>query len=160
MMMKSLILLTALAFSTLVFAENIPTRFGKLEIKDNMLLFQGRPVSPEVNGNNSLNVKGTYQLGDISDVVLIQDNGGSGCPAQLYFITLSKAGSKVVGPFGSCIDAIHVKQLSDAISVTMVGFIGAPESDADLAEAAKEKYIYFFKNGVLTENGKRVTKFN
>lgn len=146
-----LIISTSLAVSSAL-AENIPTRFGPLKINDeNILLFKNRPLKPEVQGNNSLSVVGIYQLGN-SDVVLVQDNGGTACPAQFYFVTVSTSGAKATSAFGTCSDTIEAKQTADSISVTMPGLMGPFESKAAQKKAAKEKHVYVFKDGVLNEN--------
>jgi hypothetical protein len=154
---RSFVLIASLSFLvSSVFAEDIPTRFGSLKINDeNMLFYKNRPLSPEIQGNNSLSVVGTYQFGS-SDVVLIQDNGGTACPAQLYFVTTSASGVKASSAFGTCADLIDIKPMADSISVTMPGFTGPFESKAAQRKAAKEKHVYVFKSGLLTENGKPV----
>jgi Tfp pilus assembly major pilin PilA len=134
-------------------AEEIPTRFGSLKINgENMLLYKNRPLKPEIQGNNSLSTVGIYQIG-ISDVVLIQDNGGTACPAQFYFVSISNNGVMATSPFGTCSDLVEVKQVAETISVTMPGFMGSFESQEAQRKAAKEKHVFAFKGGVLTENG-------
>ena len=156
-MFRSIVLIASLSFiSSIAYAEDIPTRFGSLKINDeNMLLYKNRPLNPEIQGNNSLSVAGTYRLGN-SDVVLIQDNGGTACPAQLYFVTVSTSGVKATSAFGTCTDLINAKQVADSISVTMPGFMGPFESKAAQRKAAKEKHVYLFKGGILTEYGKPI----
>jgi hypothetical protein len=156
-MFKSFVLIASLSLLTFsAFAEDIPTRFGPLNINDeNMLLYKNRPLNPEIQGNNSLSVAGTYQLGN-SDVVLIQDNGGSGCPVIFYFVTTSASGVTASSAFGTCTDLIDVKPMADSISVTMTGFAGPFNSKAQQQKAAKEKHVYVFKAGVVTEKGKSV----
>lgn len=154
-MFKKLALIAVLSFVTSSsFAEDIPTRFGALEINDeNMLLYKKLPLNPEIQGNNGLSVLGTYQFGN-SDVILIQDNGGVACPAQLYFVTVSASDVKATSDFGTCSDLMNIKQTTDSISITMPGFMGPFESEAAQSKAAKKKHVYVFKGGVLTENGK------
>ena len=156
-MFRSFVLLVSLSFASFIaFAEDTLTRFGQLKINnENMLLYKNRPLNPEIQGNNSLSMVGTYQIGN-SDVVLIQDNGGTGCPALLYFVSISNNGAKATSPFGTCSDLIDAKQVADSISVTMPGFKGPFESKAAHRKAAKEKYVFIFRGGVLTENGKAV----
>ncbi len=130
--------------------EDIPTRFGSLKINgDNMLLYNNRPLSPEIQGNNSLSTVGTYQIGG-SDVVLIQDSGGAACPARLYFVSISNNGVMATAPFGTCSDLIKEKQVVDTIYVEMPGFMGPFEPEAEKIKAAKEWHIFVFKDGVLT----------
>jgi hypothetical protein len=156
-MFKFFVLIASLSFvASSTFAQDIPTRFGTLKIDaENMLLYKNSPLNPEIRGNNSLNAVGTYQLGN-NDVVLIQDNGGTACPAQLYFVTVSASGVKATSAFGTCSDLIEVKQMADSISVTMPGFLGPSESEAAQRKAAKDKHVFVLKGGLLAENGKPI----
>lgn len=158
-MFKHYALIAALPFVvSSAFAGDIPTRFGALKINDeNVLLYKNRPLNPEIQGNNSLSVVGTYQLGN-SDVVLVQNNGGTDCPALLYFVTVSASGVKATPAFGTCNDLINVKQIADSISVTMPGFMGPFESKAAQRKAAKDKHVYVFKDGGLAEADSTMTK--
>lgn len=156
---RSIILFFALFFTTVtVLAEDIPTRFGLLKIDDeNRLLFKKRPLNPKIQGNNSLSAVGTYQVKN-NDVVLIQDNGGTGCPAQFYFLTVSIAGVKASSAFGNCSDLIEIGSAFDSVSVTMAGFI-LPfdfEATAEQRIVSKEKHLFVLKAGVLTDNGKLI----
>lgn len=139
-----LIALTISCLITNVYAQDIPTRFGALTINDeNMLLYKNKSFNPEIQGNNSLSLLGTYRL-DTQDIVLIQDNGGTACPAQLYFITLSASKVKASQPFGTCSDLIKVKATPKNVLVTMPGFQGPFESEQAQEKAAKEKHLYSF----------------
>ena len=127
-----------------IYAQDIPTRFGKLTINDeNMLLYKNTLFNPEIQGNNSLSHLGTYALGT-KDIVLIQDNGGAGCPALFYFITLSASKIKASQSFGTCSDLIKVKATDKNVLVTMTGFQGPFESEKAQEKAAKEKHLYSF----------------
>lgn len=133
--------------------EEIATRYGTLKITDdNTLLFKNRPFKPEIQGNNSLSAIGTYRV-DNTDIVLIQDNGGTACPALYYFIAVSAGGAKATSPFGTCSDLIDVKQSADGVSVAMSGFGGPGMPRAAQKKVAKEKHLFAFKGGVLTDNG-------
>lgn len=156
-MFKSIVLFVTLSFTGFTaLAEDIPTRFGSLNINDgNMLLFKNRPLNPAIQGHKSLGAVGVYQVGN-SDVVLIQDNVGSGCPDIYYFVTVSGSGVKATSAFGTCSELFEVKQVSDSISVTMTGFMGPFESEAAKKRAAKEKHVFVLKAGVLTKNGKPI----
>ena len=127
-----------------VYAQDIPTRFGALTINDeNTLLYKNKSFNPEIQGNNSLSHLGTYRLGT-QDIVLIQDNGGVGCPAQLYFITLSASKIKASQAFGTCSDLITVKATPKNVFVTMTGFQGSFEPEQAQKKVAKEKHLYSF----------------
>jgi hypothetical protein len=151
-MTKSFSLCIALVLTaTTVNAETITTRFGSLSINDqNILLFQGKSLTPTIQGNNSLSVLGTYPLKN-SDAVLIQDNGGTACPAQLYFVELSKKGVKATSVFGSCSDLVEAKQTGEIITVTMPGFMGPFEPEAEKEKAANSTETYRYAAGVVTE---------
>lgn len=156
-MYKKLTYLAVLIIATTsAFAEDIPTRFGALKINDeNMLLYKGHPLSPEIRGNSSLSILGNYQLG-ASDILLIQDNGGSACPALFYFVAISASGVKATPAFGTCSDLVKVKQKGDVVSVIMPGYQGPFSPKADHVKAAKQKHVFLYKGGLLTENGKPV----
>lgn len=150
-------LVVALFFmSSIVFAEDIPTRFGLLQIdSENMLLYNNRPLNPEIQGNSRLITNETFQIGN-KDIVLIQDVGGTACPSLFYFVSISINGIEATPPFGTCSDLIKTKQIAETISVRMAGFQGPFEPEEAKRKAAKEIYVFTFKNGVLTENGKIV----
>ena len=68
-------------------AEDMSTRFGPLSINDErMLLFKGRPLHPEVQGNNLLKFVRKFEI-DGMDVILLEDIGGTACP-ELYTLSL------------------------------------------------------------------------
>ncbi len=135
-------------------ADDLLTRFGALTInEEKVLLFRGTPVSPEVKGNASLSVIEKFEMG-ASDVVLIRDNGGTACPALFHFVTLSASGAKATPAFGTCSDLVRAARRGDTITVSMPGYRGPFESSAGRAKAAKEKHVFTFSNGIVTENGK------
>lgn len=137
-------------------AEDILTRFGTLTISDeNTLLFKGHPLTPSIEGNNSLSLVEKFQL-NTADVVLIQDNGGTACPAQYYFITVSQASAKPTQAFGTCSDLIKTVKRGNSIVVSMPGFTGPFESKTAKTKATKETHVYSFADGLLKENGNLV----
>ena len=152
-MKHKFICLIALLACTSAFAgdEDIPNRFASLKIKDGELLYKNHPMTPALHGNDSLTAVGTYQIAN-SDVILLQDNGGSGCPAMFYFITVSSTGIKAVGEFGTCSPVVQVKKTSDTIIVNMSEFMGDMERDAG-SHRRMDKETFIFKNGVVTQNG-------
>ena len=136
--------------------KTIQTRFGALTVSDaGMLLFKGTPVQPTIEANNSLDLSQPYQIG-VSDVVLVTDNGGTACPALYYFVTVTKSGARVTPSFGTCSDLIKIKRTGDSISVSMPGYQGPSESKRAQLRAARERHIFIYHAGVLTENGKPV----
>ena len=134
----------------------INTRFGVLTVSDaGVLLFKGTAVQPKIEANNSLDLSEPYQIG-ASDVVLVTDNGGTACPALYYFVTVTKSGAKVSPAFGSCSDLITVKRNGESISVSMPGYQGPSESKRAQLRAARERHVFIYHAGVVTENGKPV----
>ena len=132
------------------------TRFGALTVSDaGILLFKGTPVHPAVSANNSLDLGEPYQIGD-ADVVLVTDNGGTACPALHYFVTVRRSGAKVTPAFGTCSDLIKIRRTGDSISVSMPGFQGPFESRRAQMRAARERHVFIYRAGVVTENGKPV----
>lgn len=166
-MLKPLIGLLLLTLSiTPAFAEKIKTRFGELSVVnrlvddgDAILRLNGKPVQPTVEGNNGLSFIKVFQIG-ATDVALIQDNGGTGCPALYYFVTLSAAGTRVSPQFGSCSDLVDTKLNGQQIQVTMPGFLTAVQ-EADMTRAQRnkvwaQKKTFTYRNGTVYENGKPV----
>src|SRR5256885_2130055 len=150
-------LLLLIATSTLgQETKTIQTRFGALTVRDaGVLLFKGAPVEPKIEANNSLDLSEPYQIGT-SDVVLVTDNGGTACPALYYFVTVTKSGAKGTPSFGTCSDLIKVKRTGDSISVSMPGYQGPSESKRAQLRAARERHVFIYHAGAVTENGKPV----
>lgn len=138
--------------------KTVRTRFGDLSISpDNELLYQGRLLTPVVQGNNNLDIIRTFRLGAV-DAALLQDTGGTACPAQFYIATTSPAGAVVTQGFGSCSDSIELTQEGEAISLSMPGFVGPADPEAKQRVAVAEKHVFRFTGGVLTENGAALRK--
>jgi hypothetical protein len=136
--------------------NSVTTRYGALTVSDaGVLLFKGSPVQPTIEANNSLDLGEPFQVG-ASDVVLVTDNGGTACPAIYYFVTVTKSGAKVTPSFGTCSDLIKVKRLGDSVSVSMPGYQGPFESKRAQSRAARERHVYIYHAGEVTENGKPV----
>jgi hypothetical protein len=136
--------------------NTIATRFGALTVNgEGVLLFKGTPVQPAIQANNSLDLGKPFQIGS-SDVVLVTDNGGTACPATLYFVTLTKSGAKVTHPFGTCSELIETKRTGDSILVSMPGFVGPFQSKRAQNKAARENHVFIYRAGVVTEHGKSV----
>lgn len=136
--------------------QEIATRFGSLSVDgDNTLLFNGRTLTPPVVGNNSLDLNEPIQIG-ATDVVLVLDNGGTGCPSLYYFVSASKSGARATPAFGTCGDVISVKQMGDSIRLTMRGFRGPFEPESAQLRAARQRHVFVFRAGVVTKNGKIV----
>lgn len=148
----------AMASAVSRYDKKVQTRYGVLSVNEdnNTLQFKGKPLSPAVEGNNSLGIVASYELGK-NDVYLLQDNGGSACPAMFRFATVTAAGVRVTPEFGTCSDIIS--PTSDAkteVTVAMVGFVGPLESKAAQETAGRKKVVYTYRNGQIWENNKPI----
>lgn len=146
---------------TVVFGyeKKVKTRYGVVSVREdgNLLLFKGKPVAPAIEGNNSLDIVANYEMGQ-SDVLLLKDTGGTGCPALFRFITVSAAGLRATPEFGTCSDSIYPSMDSKTATITITtnGFMGPLQSEAEKRKAYMTKTVFRFAKGQLTENGKLV----
>jgi hypothetical protein len=130
------------------------TRFGDLTVGDDkVLLFRGHRLQPSIKGNSSLDVGRPFQIG-ATDIALVTDNGGTACPYLYYFVTLSESAAKTTPSFGTCNVAVSLKQNGETISVSMHGYRGPFEPEADRRMAARETHVFVFRDGAVTENRK------
>lgn len=136
-------------------AEDLQTRYGILTIDDsNLLFFQGRPVSPRVEGNSFLSFEKRFEFPNY-DLVLVQDTGGTACPAEYYVIKVSKLGATPSRSFGTCSDLIQVSRTAQGVTVSMPGFVGPFEPRRTREQAAKKRYLYKYNSGVIVEKRTR-----
>jgi len=136
--------------------QSVSTRFGVLSVnEDKILQFKGQSLVPVIEGNNGLDLGEVMRMG-ATDVVLVTDNGGSGCPAVFYFVSVTRSGAKATPEFGTCSDLATVKRNGNSISVTMPGFLGPFEPKSAQRRAAKERHVFIYRAGVVTENGRPV----
>jgi hypothetical protein len=130
------------------------TRFGNLGLdEENYVIFKGRRVEPPMQANSALEMGEPVRLGS-SYVVLVTIIGGTACPYLYHFVTVSKAGAKATGEFGTCNQATDVKRSASSIVVSMRGFRGPFEPEASRKKAFREHHTFIFRDGVVTENGK------
>ena len=134
-----------------VSAATIATRFGSLSTdSQNTLLFNGRPVTPTIQGNNSLSLLKVIQVG-AADNVIVQDNGGSGCPSQYYVVAVTGSGAMASKAFGTCNDLASVSRKGNGVSLTMPAFVGHGQQGM----GGNAHHTFDVVDGVVTENGKR-----
>lgn len=147
--------------NTVVFGyeKKLKTRFGVVSVREegNLLLFKGKPVVPAIEGNSSLSIVAHYETGQ-NDMLLLQDTGGTACPALFRFITVSAAGLRTTPEFGSCSDIIYptFDSKTGIIAVAMNGFRGPFEPETEKQKAYMTKTIFRIFNGRVTENRKLV----
>ena len=134
------------------------TRFGLVSVREEskLLMFKGKPVTPAIEGNNALDIVAHYEIGP-SDVLLLQNTGGTGCPALFRFITVSAAGGRATPEFGSCSDIIYptFDSKTGMVTVAMNGFRGPFNTEAEKRKAYMSKTVFRFANGQVIENGKQ-----
>lgn len=149
----------ALMLGSATVAETITERFGKLEIigefGNSELRFNGKPLNPNIAGNNFLSFEKKIAFRD-RDLVLIQDNGGTSCPSQFHIIDISKRGAIPTKAFGSCTEGIKVQKTKTGLRMTMGGYAGPGVEPQDVDTLTNKRYIYLYVNGKLSENGNPV----
>ena len=150
-----------IGMETVVFGydKQAKTRFGLVSVRedDMRLLFKGKPVTPAIEGNNSLDIVAHYEMGQ-SDVLLLQNTGGTGCPALFHFLTVSAADLRATPEFGTCSEIIYpsMDTKTATVTITMNGFMGPFEPEAEKRKAYMTKTVFRFFNGRVMENGKPV----
>lgn len=138
-------------------AGGVTTPFGKLSVSDDKVLqLNGKPAIPHVEGNNSLGFVAQVALKN-HRAVLVQNNGGTACPATYRWVIVSDGSYTVSPEFGSCSDLAKVSTASGALVVTMPGFAGDSEPTDERKRVARTRMTYVYDGKNLTENGKPVS---
>lgn len=133
-------------------AYRVATRFGELSVRrDEVLRFNEQPLEPLLKGNNGLYVGNPFVIG-AADVVLITVVGGTACPDLYWFVTVTRSGAKATPAFGTCSVALTVTRSGDSIRVTMRGYRGPFEPEAERSKAAAQTHVFVFHDGVVTED--------
>ena len=138
--------------------KTMKTRYGVLSVRedDNTLLFKGKPVRPAIEGNASLSIVASYELGK-NDVFLLQNTGGRMCPALYRFVTINAAGLRTTPEFGTCSDIIYpTSDLKEGVMVAMVGIAGKIAFSEANDKTALKTVFYKYLNGQIFENGKPI----
>jgi len=137
--------------TSIAHAETQKTRFGNLVADEfEPLKFQGLTVRTIVDPNNFLTFEGIYQFPGY-DLVLVQNVGGSACPALFHIVKVTKRTALATREFGTCTDLIEVKRAGNSLLVTMRGFVGPFANKAQIAAAYKEKVGYLYSGGKLSK---------
>ncbi|ABR91936.1 Hypothetical protein mma_0988 [Janthinobacterium sp. Marseille] len=121
----------------------LETRYGHLTTNQHtQLILNGRLAKPVIQANSSLSIKESFLIGE-DQFVLIENLGGSACPALFNFVSIKASGAQSYPTFGTCSDIYEAERSGDSIVVTMQG-------------ENNQAHRYVFANGVLTDNGKQV----
>jgi hypothetical protein len=132
----------------------VPTRYGTFTLGENqMLLYKGVPLQPPVQGNSGFDLGTPYHIG-ASDVVLATIFGGTACPYLYQFVTVTKSGAKATQKFGTCNELIRARRSRDSILLTMHGYRGPFEPEAEKKKAQRETHEFVFLDGAVTKDGK------
>lgn len=126
------------------------TRFGKVVIReqDNRLMFRGAAVTPALLGAYPSTIVAKYEIGT-TDVLLVQETGGTSCPAQFRLIIVAREGIRSTDAFGSCSDVIYPKSDGARVIVSMPGFAGPFQPDREKEQARRTRLDYVFAGGVV-----------
>ena len=93
----------------------------------------------------SLSPGGATQVGPWDVVLVMNNSGGTGCPAQFFFIAVDSSAKTVVTPeFGTCSDLAKMTNSGSKVVVTMPKMGG------------RGNQSYVFENGIVLENGKPI----
>jgi hypothetical protein len=153
--MLTAVLLGGAAHEALAQAEpayRVATRFGELSVRrDEVLRFNEQPLEPLLKGNDGLYVGNPFVIGE-SDVVLLTNVGGTACPRLYWFVSVTRSGARATPSFGTCSAALTVTRAGDTIRVTMRGYRGPFEPEAERRKAAAQAHVFVFHDGVVTED--------
>lgn len=117
------------------------SRYGALTVSsENLLQLNGKTIRPTIYideyGSHSMK---KYMIKD-KDVYLIAQPNGNSCPGNYVYLTVSKRGTKVTPPFGTCMDwSSNPVFHGESISFEMENYSGSGETR------------YTYKNGIVTE---------
>ena len=138
--------------SSTAMAQGVSTRFGVLTTNsENTLLFNGRPVTPTIQGNNSLSLLQVIPVG-VADDVIVRDNGGTGCPSRYYVVAVSKLAVVASKSFGTCAEMMAVSRKGNGVTLNIAPFVGHGQQSTN----AGKPHVFDVITGVVTDNGKPV----
>ena len=127
----------------------LTSRGGKLEIVESdgpKLFFNGKNL---LQGNSSLSIVKSFSLGD-TDIALVENIGGTGCPALFTLVSINTQGAVQISPeFGTCAENMDAKLDGDSIIMSMSGFTGPFSPDEAQQQAANELHAFVYKAGVV-----------
>lgn len=121
----------------------LETRYGHLTTNAHaQLILNGRLVKPALQANSSLSIKESFRIGE-DHLVLVENLGGTACPALFNFVLVKVNGAQSYPTFGTCSDLYQIERSGDSVVVTMQG-------------ESNQAHRYVFANGVLSDNGKQI----
>jgi len=145
------LLLSILSFGICSASESntVTVRGGKLTVVgesgsgEQKLLLNGKEL-PYGDGS-SLFIEKKYIIGDKDVVLMMSIPGGTACPAQYFFVSISPQGNAKVSPeFGTCSDLPEFSQKGLKITAVMSKMTG------------RNVVKYIYENETIFENGKAI----
>lgn len=130
------------------YEKAVKTRLGPVRIVDDKIILPGNKAIP-VEGDFA-SVVAAYESGPDA-LLLVQEAAGRACPAMYRVLTLSTGRATATPPFGTCSDIIYPQYESGRITVSMTGFVGEGEPQADQRKAAMTKHVFVISNGKVVE---------
>ncbi len=136
--------LCAIFGSTAIASDYCKLKRGELEVvgdaNDQVLLLNEKELV-KCQGFN-LSIERTFSLNNKEIALIMENSGGTGCPAEFFLVCLDSKGKANVTPrFGTCSDLFKA-QIKDGKLV-----INIPKM------RQKGKSVYTFDGEVLTEDG-------
>lgn len=123
--------------------SEVTTPMGTATVsEDNVLLLNGQPTVPVVKGDFSLSIERHTAFRGGYALLLMNDSGGTACPAQYRWVLLDATRGLVASPeFGTCSDSVDVSQADNSLMVTM------PKADG-------RSVMYAFDGTTVFEDGR------
>lgn len=111
-----------------------------------------------VQGNNALRVVAHFEEEGPQDIALLENTGGSACPALYRFATITPQGITVTPEFGTCSDiaAVSLGKAQGATPephVTMTGFVGPLEPEQERLRAHMKLHRFVLHQGLVQAQG-------
>lgn len=140
------------------YRSEVVTRYGVVAAdRENLtLLWRGKPLWPAGSGSFSV-VRHVSSWGQ-GELLLVQNTGGSACPALYRWIEVSQRGVRASPEFGTCSDLAYPfleesPQGQPRAVVRMVEHVGPLGAEALRRKAGRTRVEFVFSEGQLTQNG-------
>lgn len=142
------------------YRTRVPTAYGILAADEDQLtlLWQGKPLWPA--GSGSFSVVRRYPSWGRGELLLVQNTGGTACPALYRLVEVSRQGVATSPEFGTCSDLVYPFVRNDAsdkpqLVIRMVEHVGPFGVEVDRHRAARTLVEYQYSDGRLSRNGER-----
>lgn len=130
-------------------------------VRGKLLALLGRTPAPTpvatasadpVQGNAALHVVAQFEQEE-KDIVLLQDSGGTACPALYRFATLTPQGITVTREFGTCSDlaTVTLEDTSNGMKEPRVTMVGALDPVAPGHEPGLRLHHFVLRQGQVEE---------